>query len=742
MNKHIGSFSSVSISLNFFTCRKDDSGLISNPELSFGQQWFFLLYKVRKMIKRHSEIILFAILHTLLLSATLIGLPTGQSADPPEYLFLTVPERQQPLFKHGDPGWIGKLARRGRKEAGPIALQSARPDKFHAPVLLGSFSDRTGSHTARDFQNHLFDSNPSGTVSEYFLEVSSGMFELEGKVYGWFQTGKQFDYYMANGVSESAYPQNIPGFVAAVISLADPHVDFGLYDNDGMDNIPNSGDDDGYVDAVVLVFAGLPGLQSTRGLQGRLENPVVTSDQSASGGNIRIRSFVLVPELQRKDNTAILQTIGTTCHEFGHVLGLPDLYDYSGRSLGLGWWCLMSEGAHLGDGSKPPHLSAWCKMQLGWVNPVIVGSPETLRIEPVIKEPVVYKIWEDGYGLSRFFLLENRQKELGFDSLLPGSGLLIYHVDENRRFGKYLFGWGALNSDFEHKLVDLEEADHKRDLDYSISMGDAGDPFPGSSGNQRFNDNTNPSSRDYSGNATGVAIEDIVVAGRDIIARITPREMIGYGIIYDSAGITGNVSIADIAGQKIWSGVRFTSIEAGVLQAVDIGIFEESNGIELKTYVATGHEFPGKLVFSDTIGTLAPGWHTVELGELPPRLQANQDFLVTCGFISKLPVDTVSKHSGRSYISGDGISYVPFAGKEQGNFSIRARIRTTGSGTGPVSCDFNRDRVHDILDAIALLKFIRENPGDLSADFNLDGRASVLDVLALLVALSTGACPE
>ena len=119
-------------------------------------------------------------------------------------------------------------------------------------------------------------------------------------------------------------------------------------------------------------------------------------------------------------------------HEFGHMLGLPDLYarPENPGSLGLGSWCAMSIQA---GGGRPQHFSAWCKEQLGWLKPAVIDPTvkQKLILSPVegnSTECFKVLIRPDG---SEYLLLENRRK-LGFDQSLLGEGLLIWRVVNNR----------------------------------------------------------------------------------------------------------------------------------------------------------------------------------------------------------------------------------------------------------------------------------------------------------------------
>ena len=170
-----------------------------------------------------------------------------------------------------------------------------------------------------------------------------------------------------------------------------------------------------------------------------------TNDASANGGYIIVNSYFVAPELAGGGDcyTDIIRPIGVYAHEFGHILGLPDLYDRdesNGSSEGIGNWCLMAGGSWNGwAGDTPAHMSAWCKQEMGWVDPTVLDMDQSgVDIPQTETNAFALKIWEDDYFWSRYFLVENRQ-QTGFDAGLPSNGLMIYHLDENRRWGSNLW---------------------------------------------------------------------------------------------------------------------------------------------------------------------------------------------------------------------------------------------------------------------------------------------------------------
>jgi immune inhibitor A len=195
----------------------------------------------------------------------------------------------------------------------------------------------------------------------------------------------------------------------------------------------------------------------------------------------------IVPEAEY--NTS---PVGVTCHEFGHQLGLPDLYynDYkTGEQYSrVGIWCLMDYGCWAGypQGSQPAHLSAWCKKFLGWLDVDIVSTTTINYSLPCVEtssQVVKLKILTADNPDNEYFLLEYRKKT-SFDSSLPGEGLLIWHVDDSIASDSKRLQQNDINSDSSHLGVDLIEADNKTQIDNN--HGDAGDPFPGSSNATSF----------------------------------------------------------------------------------------------------------------------------------------------------------------------------------------------------------------------------------------------------------------
>ena len=578
--------------------------------------------------------------------------------------------RQQGIGQnYGDPGWVNKISNQINDPSRETQLE------FYIPVLLGKYSDALNTYfNASDFQSNLFGTNPTGSMKEYYNEISYGNFQVDGTAGGWYQSS----------LTMTQAVDNARQYVAEIAALADPDFDYAQYDNDGPDNVPNSGDDDGYVDGIIVVYSGC-GAEWGEGnnnlwphMSSLSSYEYETNDAGANGSNIIVSTYAVCPELAGGGDcyTDIIRPMGVYAHEFGHVLGLPDLYDRDasdGNSEGIGDWCLMASGSWMGwAGDTPAHMSSWCKIQMGWIEPTVVdNNANNVEIAQLVTSPSTLKIWEDDYNWSRYFLIENRQA-VGFDSELNGPGLLVYHVDENRGYGPNAWSSGSVNDNEQNKLVDLEEADGDNDLDNEVNRGDNGDPFPGTSGNRTFDDNSNPSAIRNDGSETGISLTNISDPDSIMTVDIETRPQYGYAVAYDEMGMSlygfGNSEESDK-----WSGVSFEAEESGYLTEIDFGVRYPMNWT-VYVYDSFNGTSPGTLMESISGSSDRNDWVTVPVNSIP--IDGGQDFFVAVKFESEtypISFDNAGALSGRSYYSTDG-TYFDDILSAYGDANIRAKI--------------------------------------------------------------------
>jgi immune inhibitor A len=322
-------------------------------------------------------------------------------------------------------------------------------------------------------------------MSSIYREMSYGTLEVSGEVIPYVRAPQPYTFYTAgeSGTGNN-YPRNTPGLLFDALTEYCKTDNLKRFDTDG----------DGFVDGIFLIHAG-GGAEAESDPEKR--NNMIwshkwTLPKPFVNQGVRVYAYSTEPEDGR---------VGVFSHEFGHVLGLPDLYDTSYRSEGVGNWCLMGGGSWGGAGNKPTRMSCWCLSKLGWIKPVNAKSGahtlDTLENEA----KACLRVWTGGKTGPEYFMLENRQAK-GRDSALPGSGLAVWHIDEAR-------------SDNTNPLaykVGLAQADGKRDLELAKNNGDNGDLFPGSSRKTSFNYRTTPSSRAHDGSSTGVSLSGIAVA--------------------------------------------------------------------------------------------------------------------------------------------------------------------------------------------------------------------------------------
>lgn len=432
------------------------------------------------------------------------------------------------------------------------------------PVLPIQFANVAAPYPASSYQTTLF-ATPAQTwaysIRTFYTEASRGRLTLDGVVLPWV-TADSNDTYYEDGCNGIGVLSNCPhgGLRLGELLLEglqksdDGTVDWGAFDNDGPDELPNSGDDDGVVDFVAFLQPEVDGACSTTNLWAhRFDvaawnggSPYVTkSPRRAAGGApipgsfIQVRDYTLQSAVGGAGACAAgpIMPIGTLAHEVGHAFGLPDLYDTNLRSplvtQGAGEWSLMGSGNYTQPYS-PGRFDAWSLTELGWVTVDTLAQSGAVSLGPVASGDTV--LLRTVAGTDEYFLLENRQA-IGTDSaqLNPdcifgtrscakGPGLLIWHIDQGQIAAHGFRQDNAVNSGFVQGVA-LVQADGLNQLRTPglKNRGDAGDPWPGASGATSFGLNTNPAALDNEGRFAGIALDSIrqVVAGGAIGFHLT-----------------------------------------------------------------------------------------------------------------------------------------------------------------------------------------------------------------------------
>ena len=489
------------------------------------------------------------------------------------------------------------------------------PREFKFPVVAGNFSDTPSDrYPIGNLQKELFDGPwPTGTMKEMYLEQSYGEFVADGTVHGWFDVSQNEAWYTngTNGLGEGGRAAN---FVKELITLSDGSVDYGLYDNDN----------DGWVESVIIVHAGYGGESGSDGiwshrssLIGKGVNFYTTNDTNALGISVKINDYIIQPALSGSSGSKMIE-IGVFCHEFGHAIGLPDLYDTDGSSEGIGEWGLMGSGSWGGDGSHPDtpsHMSPWSKEVLGWVQPKVVELNEfNALFYPVEDTSIVYKLWTEGniqswvsgFGLNldvgtEYFLVEYRKRKK-FDRYIHNSGLVIWHVD-NRQFN---------NRNDSRRLVDIEEADGSM-----ISRGDPGDVYPGTKNVFSFGQLSESNSNSNDGELTFVEVLNISLPDTTMTADLNVIERANLHLNFIWAEDDGDNDGANRveAGESGKLFFNVSNIFDKAAESASIGVWTDEVGIGMPDFT---YDFAIAGDTSKTIEVEIP--INVDVDFFPPRM--------------------------------------------------------------------------------------------------------------------------
>ncbi|MFM8469624.1 MAG: M6 family metalloprotease domain-containing protein [Limisphaerales bacterium] len=267
--------------------------------------------------------------------------------------------------------------------------------KHNDAVNMGAWEQAmfsTGSYTKTNATGQTV----YGSLRDYYLEQSVGYLKVDGRAFDWLEMGKKRGDY-----SQAASATAKTAFLTEALDL--------LLKRDGTDALKD-------FDGIAFIYAG-----------DRYPNVNRGSLYWPHRGTVKHKGkswpyFICAEGGRRMGNISVY------CHEFGHMLGIPDLYarPENPGSEGLGNWCAMSNQTPYG---RPQHFSAWCKEQLGWLKPAV--------LDPTVKQKLVlapiegstnecYKVLIRPDG-SEYVLLENRRKS-GFDGSLPAEGLLIWRI--------------------------------------------------------------------------------------------------------------------------------------------------------------------------------------------------------------------------------------------------------------------------------------------------------------------------
>lgn len=373
------------------------------------------------------------------------------------------------------------------------------PQTLNCLVLLVDFSDNKGTKSATHYEKLLFDKSNPNSMTSFYKDLSYGQLEVTGKVVPWIRASKPYSYYTNGASGTGSYPKNTPGLLEEVLTkwTSTAGNSFAPFDVNG----------DGFLDGLFLIHAGRGAetLSSAAARKDAIWSHKWTMKSPFKKNGVTGYAYFTAPEDGK---------LGVFSHEFGHFLGLPDLYDTTYRSHGIGDWCLMAGGSWGGDGATPARMSAWCLERLKWISPTKVSAPASVTLDTLAnKQGHCYRIPLGAAAKNEYILLENRQ-QAGRDISLPGHGLAVWHIDETQ---------SSNDNPLAYKVA-LVQADGRRDLELLKNSGDGGDVFPGTLRVTSVSgaSGVHPHLRTNSGAATTASVKSIKEAGGLVKAKVTP----------------------------------------------------------------------------------------------------------------------------------------------------------------------------------------------------------------------------
>ena len=452
-------------------------------------------------------------------------------------------------------------------------------------ALKIDFDDMPGRREGEAFNTYLF-ATEGVSLKTYYLENSYGQMDIQPGPMGgvlpagntWIRAKKPMTYYGEGARIQERYRE----LVREACDAVDTIVDFSQYDRDG----------DGIVDHIILIHAG--NNQAASGVDDDIWSILTKSIDTVYDG-VRVDTAAVVAEEPDLEHPHL----GIYFHEFFHDFGAPDVYGFGFTDARDHKWGLMGAfGPYQGPGGlgiRPSHIIGYLKWdfdarphngRVGWIQPVQITENQKIDVPSFELAPKTDKLFKIDIHSSadlfsdatEFFLIENRNRDSGatFDTHLPESGILIWHIDETDPYPL-----GSIDASQQIWLEDPTDPEHlgifQQDGDefIDIQLITEGAAYSADDGQTAFTPGTFPSSNANDGFVTGISITNIGAEGLTIPILVSfgdtyePNDTLGtafpivYGETYESflysltdtrdvyrleavSGVTILVTLADI----------------------------------------------------------------------------------------------------------------------------------------------------------------------------------------------------
>lgn len=422
---------------------------------------------------------------------------------------------------------------------GLIILINYTDQKFSMPDPSSFYDDMVNTHDYTGYTLNGRRVNMTGSVRDYFYDNSAHVFDPKFDVVGPIDVNFACTYPQGTSRSEPVFRE--------ALRLANETVDFSDYDSDG----------DGEVDMVFFLVAGLSANYGGNN-QNYLWPHMFYLYNAPMLDGVGFGLYACSTEIAGWESYwSDVNGIGTFCHEFGHVLGLPDLYDtdYSGtggESRNPGEWSIMAGGSGNNFGRNPVGYSLYERYALGFTMPELLDSEGAYTLQALDQSNTGYRL--NTNIDNEFFLIENRQSGK-WDRYLPGHGMMIARVDST---DERVWWMNEVNCDPDHMYYDLLRA--------SYSGQDSGsDPFPGTAGVTEITNITDPSLQTWNKMFSPYIIKNITERNRVIGFDLTEDNSILTAVEdFETMPVTADLSATGVKGAySNWDFVKCAIADPG-----------------------------------------------------------------------------------------------------------------------------------------------------------------------------------
>lgn len=366
-------------------------------------------------------------------------------------------------------------------------------------IILAEYTDVKFSKSDEEIKEYFktilskenyTDNGFTGSAFDFYRDASAGQFTPQFDVYGPVTLPHNQKYYGGNdSYGDDLRPREM---IVDACNALDSEIDFSQYDVNGS----------GYVDNVFVFYAGR-GEASGGGTNTIWPHSWNVGSLSPTLDGVRIDRYACSNELtyvtDDNGNYSIgLDAIGTFCHEFGHVVGLPDIYATSYTSAYTpDLWDCMDSGSYNNNSKTPPTFSSFERGALGWLNPQVLASAGSFSFTGDLTT-VNHAFLIPTSKATEFYLLEQRSQK-GWDYYTPSNGMIVWHIDYNST----VWANNVVNNTASHQYVDLIEASG-----YQRESFRSWDAFP-SEDYTAFTYETTPSLKEWSGNRVATELIEI-----------------------------------------------------------------------------------------------------------------------------------------------------------------------------------------------------------------------------------------